>query len=176
MEPKRFKGRQLAFYRALINGDLPGSPSSGQRIVRGPLLNRQLNMSRPVKSEHQTPANHIAICTVGLAPIPGLTELDGKTSPAVHGILVDQLLDKCRILCANCSATVCECRFHWSLDSKILDGTQALFILRNNFFPMWSNPDSGKVSVPDQQLQLMNIELAQDGIRFLGPPGESTFR
>jgi hypothetical protein len=36
--------------------------------------------------------------------------------------------------------------------------------------------NSGKVPVPNQQLQLMNIELAQDGIRTIGPPGKPAFR
>jgi hypothetical protein len=45
-----------------------------------------------------------------------------------------------------------------------------------NFFPMRGNRRTGGIAVPKQQLQLMDIERAQNAIRIFRPPTKAAFR
>ena len=51
------------------------SGSVGQRVMPHVTHWRQLDLAGTVQHEQQAAAHHIAQCSIGLAPLPGFTEL-----------------------------------------------------------------------------------------------------
>ena len=66
--------RKRTLDRIRVNGHWSGFFSVDQGIERILLLRWQLNITSPLKRQHQTPADHVTQRPIGLPPVPSLTE------------------------------------------------------------------------------------------------------
>jgi len=86
--------------------------SPDQRIVRRTALGGKLDLAGPLQLQQERPADHIAQLTVGLDPVPCLTEPLGELSAAVGRMLRDEALDEGDILIRNDSVSVLQLCVH----------------------------------------------------------------
>jgi len=66
--------RKGTFDRIRGNDHGSGFFSLNQGIERIPLFDRELNITGPLQCQHQTPADHVTKSSIGLPPVPYLTQ------------------------------------------------------------------------------------------------------
>ena len=90
---------------ALRGPDTPVRDGVVDRLEPG---RRQLDVAGPVQDQHETAANHVTQLAVGLHPVPSLTDLGGKRSPAQTRVLRDPLAQEEHIGWADLPAPIRE--------------------------------------------------------------------
>jgi hypothetical protein len=98
------------------------NPRRGQPIPR----RRQYNVTRPVQSQQQPPADHVAQRPVGLNPVPRRAQLPGERPPAGGGIGSDQLPDERDIGIRDLTTSVAQPDVHGPQPNTQADRTQAV--------------------------------------------------
>lgn len=71
---QRAKLCELTTHRSRAHGHRRRRPTLDQRVAGPPTHRRQLDVTGPVKRQHQATADHVAQGAVGLTPVPGLTQ------------------------------------------------------------------------------------------------------
>jgi hypothetical protein len=105
-----------------------------QGIDRGTALGRELNMAGPLQCQQERATDHIAQLSIGLDPIPCLTELLGESPAAVCRILRDEAPDQGDIGARNDSVSVLQLCVHDPANITPTSGTQAQSDLFRQFF------------------------------------------
>ena len=146
--------------------------SPDQRIVRRTALGGKLDLAGPLQLQQERAADHIAQLTVGLDPVPCLTEPLGELSAAISRMLCDKALDEGDILIRNDSVSVLQLCVHTLANSSGGTGTQARSDLSGQFFEELHLP-CRYLEVPDEGLQLMSVQMGTLGPVVKAAGGEA---
>lgn len=73
---------------------------------------RKCNVALPVKLQHESPANPILECAVGLSPIPFMADSHRQSSTALVRIVGNELTEKANVVGGYGTSTVSELHDH----------------------------------------------------------------
>src|ERR1017187_2077237 len=125
----RFQGRGIEPKRSQDFLPVRGAPGRGvaMHLPRG----RQFQAPSPLQLQEESPADHIAECTVGLLPPPGFAQPQRNLPPVGVGMFGDQLTDKFHFRRRDEPPPVAKISFHaWQRSrDKIRTHALALFFL-----------------------------------------------
>jgi hypothetical protein len=111
----KFDRKQVAdrtLNRRLINYYPAGFLSICKRIIWNEFSGRQFDISLRVQKKKQTSADHVFEDTVGLSPIPILTDFLGNKTSAFARMGFNDLLDCLYILQGDRSPPICKDWLH----------------------------------------------------------------
>ena len=85
---------QGALDRGRIHFDRRGRAHPPRGLLRPPPCRWKLDVSSAVKSQHETTALHVAQLSIGLPPVPRITELPGEGTTALFRPGSNELIDE----------------------------------------------------------------------------------
>ena len=98
----------------------PSLPAAGKGFLSG----WKSNIPLPVELQHESPANPILECAVGLSPVPFPADYLGQRSTALARIVGDNPTEKVDVVCAYSTFAVSEYLGHVeNITDSVLDRT-----------------------------------------------------